>query len=58
VKFYDMGPMASLPLRRKGCSGYLSPLKIHRLGRDLNPQTLGSMASTLTIALPMGQIKT
>jgi len=32
VKSYDMGPTALLPLRRKVCCGFLSPLKIHRLG--------------------------
>jgi hypothetical protein len=30
----------------------LSPLKIHRSGPDLNPQTLGSMAKTITITPP------
>jgi hypothetical protein len=33
VKSYDMGPPALLPIRRKVCCGFLSPLKIHRLGR-------------------------
>jgi hypothetical protein len=32
VKSYDMGPTALLPVRRKVCCGFLSPLKIHRLG--------------------------
>jgi hypothetical protein len=30
------------------CCGFLSPLKIHRLGRVLNPKLLGPVASTLT----------
>jgi hypothetical protein len=33
VKSYDMGPPALLPIRRKVCWGFLSALKIHRLGR-------------------------
>jgi hypothetical protein len=33
VKSYDMGPPALFPVRRKVCCGFLSPLKIHRLGR-------------------------
>jgi hypothetical protein len=36
------------PSERKVCCGFLSPLKIHRLGRVLNPQPLGPVASTLT----------
>jgi hypothetical protein len=35
VKSYDMGPPALLSIRRKVCCGFLSPLKIHRLGRAL-----------------------
>jgi hypothetical protein len=31
-KSYDMGPTALLPLPRKACYGFLSPLKVHRLG--------------------------
>jgi hypothetical protein len=30
------------PSERKVCCGFLSPLKIHRLGQVLNPQPLGS----------------
>jgi hypothetical protein len=33
VKSYDMGPPGLVPVRRKMCCGFLSPLKIHRLGR-------------------------
>jgi hypothetical protein len=33
VKSYDMGPPALLPIRRKLYCGFLSPLKINRLGR-------------------------
>jgi hypothetical protein len=36
-----MGPPALLPIRRKVCWGFLSPLKIHRLGR-FEPATLES----------------
>jgi hypothetical protein len=34
------------------CCGFLSPLKIHRLGRVFNPQPLGPVASTLTTTPP------
>jgi hypothetical protein len=37
-----MGLTALLPLRRKLCSGFLSPLKIHRPRSGSNPRTLGS----------------
>jgi hypothetical protein len=40
------------PSERKVCCGFLSPLKIHRLGRGLNPQPLGPVASTLTTTPP------
>jgi hypothetical protein len=40
------------PSERKVCCGFLSPLKIHRLGRVLNPQPLGPVASTLTTTAP------
>jgi hypothetical protein len=33
VKSYDVGNPASFPLRRNFYGGFLSPLKIHRLGR-------------------------
>jgi hypothetical protein len=33
-------------LRRKWCSGFLSPLKIHRPRSGSNPRTLGPVAST------------
>jgi hypothetical protein len=33
-KSYDTGPPALLPIRRKVCRVFVSPLKIHRLGRD------------------------
>jgi hypothetical protein len=36
---YDMGPAALLPILRKVCCGFLSPLKIHRFGE---PATFGS----------------
>jgi hypothetical protein len=47
---YDMGPTALLPLRRKSCYVFLSPLKIHRSRLGLNPRTLGKHSST---RLPM-----
>jgi hypothetical protein len=40
---------------RKVCCGFLSNLKIHRLGRVLNPQPLGPVASTV-ITKPPNQI--
>jgi hypothetical protein len=40
------------PSDRKVCCGFLSPLKIHRLGRVLKPQPLGPVASTLTTTPP------
>jgi hypothetical protein len=40
------------PSERKVCCGFLSPLKIHRLGRVLNPQPLGPVAITLTTTSP------
>jgi hypothetical protein len=39
-------------LRRKWCSGFLSPLKIHRPRSGSNPRTLGPVASTLTTSPP------
>ena len=44
----DMGPTALLPLRRKACWGFFSPLKIRRLQPGLNPWTWVLKASTLT----------
>jgi hypothetical protein len=54
VKSYDMGPTDLLPLRRKACCGFLSPLKICCVLLGLNPPTLDPMASTLTIT-PAGK---
>jgi hypothetical protein len=48
-KNYDMGPTASLPLRRQSSYRFLSPLKINRAGLGLNQGTLGPIASTTTI---------
>jgi hypothetical protein len=42
----------SFPSERKVCCGFLSPLKIHRLGWVLNPQPLCPVASTLTTTPP------
>jgi hypothetical protein len=50
---YNMGLTALLSLWRKACCGFLSPFKIHCLWPDLNPQTLGQMASMLTTRPPM-----
>jgi hypothetical protein len=41
---------------RKVCCGFLSSLKIHCLGRVLNPQPLGPVASTLTTTPPRGLV--
>jgi hypothetical protein len=49
VKSYDMGSTALLPLRRKSCCGLLSSLKVHRPRPGLNPRTLDTMESTLTM---------
>jgi hypothetical protein len=43
-----MGMTALLLLRRKPCYGSLSPLNIHRPRPCLNPQTLATMAKTIT----------
>jgi hypothetical protein len=51
-----MGPTALLPLQRKWCSGFLSPLKIHRPRSGSNPRTLGPVASTLTVECTRGFI--
>ena len=45
----DMGPTALLPLRRKACWGFFSPLKIRRLRPGLNPRTWVPKASTLPL---------
>jgi hypothetical protein len=45
-----MEPTALLPLRRKLCYGFLSPLKIHWPRPGLNPQTLGPVASTCSVS--------
>jgi hypothetical protein len=47
-----MGPTTLLPLLRKACCGYYSPLQMHRLRPFLNVRTLVPMASTLTIRPP------
>jgi hypothetical protein len=49
VKSYDTGPSRFTSHQR---GGFLSPLKIHRLGRGLNPQPLCPVASTLTTTPP------
>ena len=46
---YGMGPTALLPLRRKACWGFSSPLKIRRLRPGLNPRTWVLKASTLPL---------
>jgi hypothetical protein len=47
---------ALLPLRRKLCYGFLSPLNIHRPRPGLNPRTLGPVASTLTTSPPRATV--
>jgi hypothetical protein len=47
-----------LPLRKKSYYGFLSPLKFHRSRLGLNPQTLGPIASTITITPPITTFKT
>jgi hypothetical protein len=47
-KVLQHGLTALLPLRRKACCGFLSPLKIHRPWSGLNPRTLGPVASMPT----------
>jgi hypothetical protein len=42
----------TFPSEREVCCGFLSPLKIHRLDRVLDPQLLGPVASTLTTTPP------
>ena len=44
-QIYGIGPTALLPLRRKACWGFFSPLKIRRLRPGLNPRK----ASTLPL---------
>jgi hypothetical protein len=44
-----MRSTALLPVRRKSCYRFLSPVKIYRSRPGFNPRTLGPMASTITI---------
>ena len=41
-QIYDMGPTALLPLRRKACWGFFSPLKIRRLRHQWKIPMTGS----------------
>jgi hypothetical protein len=41
---------------KEGVLRFLSPLKIHRLGRVLNPRPLGPVVSTLANTPPRGQM--
>jgi hypothetical protein len=52
VKPYDMGPPALLPLWRKVCYGFLSPLKIHRPRPGLDPRILGPITNNLSTYFP------
>jgi hypothetical protein len=52
VKSYDKGLTALLPLQRKSCCGFLSPLKIYSPRPYLNQQTLGRVAITITTTPP------
>jgi len=49
LQIYDMGLTALLPLWRKACWGFFSPLKIRRLWPGLNPRTWVLKASTLSL---------
>ena len=51
-QIYDMGLTALLPLRRKACWGFFSPLKIGRLRPGLNPRTWVLKVSTLPLDHP------
>jgi hypothetical protein len=51
-KYYDMEPPTLLPLRRKACCEFLSPLNIHHSRPGLNTRILRPIASTITITLP------
>jgi hypothetical protein len=53
-----MGSPALLLLRRKSWYGFLSPLKIYRPLPGFNLQTLGPMASTITIQTTEGDTVT
>jgi hypothetical protein len=55
---YDMMPTAFLPLWRKSCYGFLSPLKINRPTRGLNPRTFVEITSTITITPPRTKRRT
>jgi hypothetical protein len=46
--FIFMGPTALLPLPRKSCDWFLSPLKMRRPRPGWTPRTLGPVVSTLT----------
>jgi hypothetical protein len=52
VESYDIGPLASLPSRRKVCYGFLLPSKICLLP-GLNPRTMDPVASTKATRPPM-----
>jgi hypothetical protein len=55
--FFDMGQTNLLPLRRKSCYGFLSPLKIHRPLPGLNPRTSGKHATTRPPRVTIGTMK-
>jgi hypothetical protein len=52
VKSYNTSPTALLPLWRKSCYGFLSPLKIHHPRPGLNSRTSSRMASMITTRQP------
>jgi hypothetical protein len=54
LNIYDMGPTALLPLRRKACCGFLSPLNIHRPQSlaGFEPVILGSSGNHATTRPP------
>jgi hypothetical protein len=51
-KIYEMGQKVLFPLRRKACSGFLSPLKLHHPWLGLNSRLLGPTDNTITTRPP------
>ena len=47
-QIYDMGPMALLPLRRKACWGFFSPLKNPTASAGFEPANLGTKGQHAT----------
>jgi len=47
-QIYDMGPTALLPLRRKACWGFFSPLKNPTASAGFEPANLGTKGQHAT----------